>query len=168
MKSTSVPEIPGAQDGEYAQLLWEFLFILVYKLERNIFWGFMRSPNKNMKSASDPEIPDAQDGMRILFGNLYTSWNKLEQNYFWDFSRLPNTNMLSASVSEIPGAHDGWYAHFFGIFYSSWYKLEEKLFLGFFEVAKHEYDIGFGPGNTWCPGWWVCTYSSGVFIHLGI
>ena len=57
--------------------------------------------------------------------------------------------MTSALVSEIPGAQDGAYAHFFGIFYSSWYELEGKLFLGFFEVAKLEYDIGSGPGNTW-------------------
>ena len=45
---------------------------------------------------------------------------------------------------------------FFESFYSFWYKIERKLFLGVFEVAEHEYDIGFGPGNTWCPGWWVC------------
>ena len=57
---------------------------------------------------------------------------------------------------------------FFGIFYLSWYKLERKLFLGIFEVAEHEYDIGFTPGNTWCPGRWVCASSSGGFIHLGI
>ena len=35
---------------------------------------------------------------------------------------------------------------FFGSFYLSWYKLERKLFLGVFEVAEHEYDIGLGPG----------------------
>ena len=53
-------------------------------------------------------------------------------------------------------------------FYSSWYKLELKILLGVFEVAEHEYDTGFGPANTWCPGWWVFASSSGVFIHLGI
>ena len=35
---------------------------------------------------------------------------------------------------------------FFGSFYSSWFKIERKFFLGIFEVAEHEYDIGFVPG----------------------
>ena len=34
---------------------------------------------------------------------------------------------------------------FFASFDSSWYKIKQKLFLGVSEVAKHEYDIGFGP-----------------------
>ena len=56
----------------------------------------------------------------------------------------------------------------FRSFYLSWYKMEWKVFLGVFEVAENEYDISFGPGNTWCLGWRACVSSSRVFIHLGI
>ena len=35
---------------------------------------------------------------------------------------------------------------FFVSFHLSWYEIERKLFLGIFEVAEHEYDIGFVPG----------------------
>ena len=56
---------------------------------------------------------------------------------------------------------------FFVSFHSCWYKMEQKLFLGVFEVAEHEYDIGLGPGIIGAQdGGYV--HLSGVFIQLGI
>ena len=59
--------------------------------------------------------------------------------------------MTSALVPETPGAQDREYAHLLREFlFILAYKLERKLFLRFYEVAEQEYDIGFGPRNTWC------------------
>ena len=55
MTSASVPKIPDAQDGGYAHFLWEFLFILLYKLERKLFLRFYEVAEQEYDIGFGPE-----------------------------------------------------------------------------------------------------------------
>ncbi|OXU21946.1 hypothetical protein TSAR_015539 [Trichomalopsis sarcophagae] len=86
--TATLPEVPGAQGGQYHVVSWSF--------------GFLRTLNMNIATTTPPKVPGAQGGqyrchLQEFHGKLTTFLLRL---FTRELLRLQNTNIVTSTLLE--------------------------------------------------------------------